>query len=154
MATCPIIQGPWFRQVRGSLKLHCPTSEFRCSQSAHPVTVALTNLHSQIASGFRCAPKAKQDFVLDTDITDFQDEAFQDEDEEGDSDEDDGLESMQDWKRNKPPGFGVGKEYDLSLETKLLDEIERDRKAQAAAKNARKAGGKASKVAKKPGAVW
>ncbi|KAG0569160.1 hypothetical protein KC19_6G069600 [Ceratodon purpureus] len=55
---------------------------------------------------------------------------------------------MEEWMRNRPSGFGVGKEYDLALEEKLLAEIEADRKAQEAAK--RNKGSKGKITPKKP----
>lgn len=42
------------------------------------------------------------------------------------------LQEMGRWLRNKPAGFGEGKDYDTAMEEKLLEEIERDRIAQAA----------------------
>lgn len=50
------------------------------------------------------------------------------------------LVDMEEWMRNRPSGFGVGKEYDLALEEKLLAEIEADKKAREAAKLRAKAG--------------
>lgn len=40
------------------------------------------------------------------------------------------LENMKKWFDNKPRGFGEGKEYDTSVEDKLLEELEQSRKAQ------------------------
>lgn len=71
---------------------------------------------------------------------DFDDE-FLDIDDDGeiegdDDDDEDGfvipLRNMKKWVANKPPGFGEGKEYDTSLEDKLMEEIEQSRKAQLA----------------------
>ncbi|KAJ8758983.1 hypothetical protein K2173_003221 [Erythroxylum novogranatense] len=42
------------------------------------------------------------------------------------------VEKMRKWFANKPRGFGEGKVYDTSVEDKLLEEIERSRRAQAA----------------------
>ncbi|KAG6549656.1 hypothetical protein Mapa_008635 [Marchantia paleacea] len=65
-----------------------------------------------------------------------------DEDDENDEDSDDedaGILDMEEWIKNKPSGFGGGgKEYDTSLEERLLEEIKRDQIAQAAAKAASK----------------
>ncbi|XP_023547227.1 uncharacterized protein LOC111806104 [Cucurbita pepo subsp. pepo] len=62
-----------------------------------------------------------------------------DSDNEFDGDEDlDGdemllpLANMREWLAARPRGFGEGKEYDTSIEEKLLQEIEQSRKAQAA----------------------
>ncbi|KAF9625715.1 hypothetical protein IFM89_026295 [Coptis chinensis] len=60
-----------------------------------------------------------------------------DDDEEDEEDgEEEGmfipLSGMSEWFENKPSGFGVGKEYDTSIEEKLFEELEQSRKAQAA----------------------
>ncbi|OVA11276.1 hypothetical protein BVC80_1583g28 [Macleaya cordata] len=59
-------------------------------------------------------------------------EGFDDDDDE----EEEGMfipfEGMRRWAQNKPPGFGVGKEYDTSIEDKLVEEIEQSRRAQLA----------------------
>ncbi|XP_024376261.1 uncharacterized protein [Physcomitrium patens] len=60
----------------------------------------------------------------------------------------DDVVDMEEWMRNRPAGFGIGKVYDLSLEEKLLAEVEADRKAREAAK-ARKGLGQASQPKKK-----
>lgn len=56
---------------------------------------------------------------------------FQDEEEE----EDEmllPLKNMREWLAAKPRGFGEGREYDTSVEDKLLEEIEQSEAAQAA----------------------
>lgn len=50
-----------------------------------------------------------------------------DDDEEG---VDIPLRDMKEWFEKKPAGFGEGKEYDTSLEDKLVEELEQSRKAQ------------------------
>ncbi|CAM6092569.1 unnamed protein product [Calypogeia fissa] len=56
-------------------------------------------------------------------------------DDDDDDDQEDGevteFADMEEWMRNKPSGFGL-KEYDTSLEDRLLAEIEAEKKAQAA----------------------
>ncbi|CAO2831464.1 unnamed protein product [Amaranthus hypochondriacus] len=64
----------------------------------------------------------------DYDFNDDDDEDFDDDEEvEEDNDEDDELmipvHKMNDWLEKKPKGFGEGKEYDASLEDKILEEI-------------------------------
>lgn len=69
----------------------------------------------------------------DLDVDDFLEDK---EDVDGDDDDDDEviipLRNMKKWLENKPRGFGVDKEYDTSVEDKLMEEIEQSRKAQLA----------------------
>ncbi|CAN6457251.1 unnamed protein product [Victoria cruziana] len=64
------------------------------------------------------------------------DDGFDDFDEEGENEEDDGellpFNKMRRWLETKPQGFGEGKTYDTSVEDRLLQEIEQSRKAQEA----------------------
>ncbi|XP_077237828.1 RNA-binding (RRM/RBD/RNP motifs) family protein [Tasmannia lanceolata] len=58
---------------------------------------------------------------------------FEDDDDDGEEEKEMismPLEEMGRWFRNKPSGFGEGKAYDISIEEKLLEEIEQSRKAQ------------------------
>ncbi|KAL3751008.1 hypothetical protein ACJRO7_011911 [Eucalyptus globulus] len=69
--------------------------------------------------------------------SDDDDEAEEEEDEyEDEEDEDEEMnspfEKMTRWHENRPPGFGVGKVYDTSVEDKLLEEMLHSRVAQAA----------------------
>ncbi|KAI3991698.1 hypothetical protein MKX01_038096 [Papaver californicum] len=62
-------------------------------------------------------------------------EGFIDDEEEEDEDEESiviPFEGMRKWVENKPSGFGLGKEYDTSIEDKLAEEIEQSRRAQLA----------------------
>ncbi|XP_057494835.1 uncharacterized protein LOC130779959 [Actinidia eriantha] len=66
-----------------------------------------------------------------------EDDYEEDEEEEiEDEDEDEEvfipLKNMKKWAKNKPSGFGEGKEYDTSIEDNLLDEMEQSRQAQLA----------------------
>lgn len=70
-------------------------------------------------------------------IEDFDDDDVDVDDFLGDEDEDEDddeviipLRNMKKWLENKPRGFGVDKEYDTSVEDKLMEEIEQSRKAQ------------------------
>lgn len=74
---------------------------------------------------------------FDDDYDDDDDDFLGDEEEvDGDDDDDDEviipLRNMKKWLENKPRGFGVDKEYDTSVEDKLMEEIEQSRKAQLA----------------------
>ncbi|XP_060214368.1 uncharacterized protein LOC132641404 [Lycium barbarum] len=65
---------------------------------------------------------------LDDDVDDFLED-------DGDVDDDEviiPLRNMKKWLENKPSGFGVDKEYDTSVEDKLMEEIEQSKKAQLA----------------------
>ncbi|XP_028801926.1 uncharacterized protein LOC114757108 [Neltuma alba] len=104
------------------------------------------NLNAVYGNGFRvCASKKRgqargvgiaeaDDFDEDGGDSDYDLEDFSDEEDE--DVDDDGVvmpfEQMRKWLKNKPRGFGVGKEYDTSIEDKLLDEIRKSREAQAA----------------------
>lgn len=75
-------------------------------------------------------------FDFDDEFVDLEDDD-DDEFEGGEDDDDDDevivpLKNMKRWVQNKPPGFGEGKEYDTSVEDKLMEEIEQSRKAQLA----------------------
>jgi len=65
---------------------------------------------------------------------DFEDEDFDDEVVDDDEDEDEMLPSdkMDPWMKDRPKGFGEGKVYDTPIEDKLMEEIERSRRAQLA----------------------
>ncbi|XP_015076783.1 uncharacterized protein LOC107020797 [Solanum pennellii] len=75
---------------------------------------------------------------FDDDYDDDDDDFLGDEEDvDGDDDDDDDeviipLRNMKKWLENKPRGFGVDKEYDTSVEDKLMEEIEQSRKAQLA----------------------
>ncbi|KAF8390356.1 hypothetical protein HHK36_024881 [Tetracentron sinense] len=59
----------------------------------------------------------------------------EDEDEDGDEEEDElfvPFGNMKSWLQNKPTGFGEGKDYETSLEDKMLEEMEQSRQAQLA----------------------
>ncbi|KAJ7532718.1 hypothetical protein O6H91_13G016100 [Diphasiastrum complanatum] len=67
-----------------------------------------------------------------------------------DEDELDGpIKDMEFWFKQKPPGFGNDKAYDTSLEEKLLQEIERDKIAQAVVMQKMKGKGRVSLKEKK-----
>ncbi|XP_030448175.1 uncharacterized protein LOC115670908 [Syzygium oleosum] len=71
----------------------------------------------------------------DDDHDDYDDNEEEEEEEDEDEDEEgmySPFEKMTRWHENKPPGFGVGKVYDTSLEDKLLEEMHQSRVAQAA----------------------
>ncbi|XP_059316582.1 uncharacterized protein LOC132067390 [Lycium ferocissimum] len=68
---------------------------------------------------------------LDDDVDDF----LEDDGDVDDVDDDEviiPLRNMKKWLENKPSGFGVDKEYDTSVEDKLMEEIEQSKKAQLA----------------------
>ncbi|XAR65024.1 hypothetical protein NMG60_11008967 [Bertholletia excelsa] len=75
----------------------------------------------------------------------FNDDDDEDEDEDGDDEGFIPLRNMKQWFENKPPGFGEGKEYDTSIEDKLLEEIEQSRQAQLANINKLKSNPEAGK---------
>ncbi|GFY88326.1 hypothetical protein Acr_06g0002660 [Actinidia rufa] len=68
--------------------------------------------------------------------TNFGVSAEDEEEEIEDEDEDEEvfipLKNMKKWAKNKPSGFGEGKEYDTSIEDNLIDEMEQSRQAQLA----------------------
>ncbi|KAF5190570.1 Ribonuclease h protein [Thalictrum thalictroides] len=69
--------------------------------------------------------KSSKSLIEMDDFDEFDDE--EEEDEEGAFIP---LSGMKEWLEKKPRGFGEGKEYDTSLEEKLLEELEQSRKAQ------------------------
>ncbi|KAK4788343.1 hypothetical protein SAY86_019662 [Trapa natans] len=75
----------------------------------------------------------EMDGFYDDDV-DAEDENEEQEEEEEAEDDEMLLPfgKMKKWLDNKPPGFGVGKVYDTSIEDKLLDEILQSQQAQAA----------------------
>ncbi|KAH0675278.1 hypothetical protein KY285_023079 [Solanum tuberosum] len=78
-----------------------------------------------------------EDFDDDYDDDDLDVDDFLGDEEDVDGDDDDDeviipLRNMKKWLENKPRGFGVDKEYDTSVEDKLMEEIEQSRKAQLA----------------------
>ncbi|KAL3337113.1 hypothetical protein AABB24_029659 [Solanum stoloniferum] len=78
-----------------------------------------------------------EDFDDDYDDDDLDVDDFLGDEEDVDGDDDDDeviipLRNMKKWLENKPRGFGVDKEYDISVEDKLMEEIEQSRKAQLA----------------------
>ncbi|CAN6549032.1 unnamed protein product [Malus baccata var. baccata] len=62
---------------------------------------------------------------------DGSDDVFDGEEEDDDEDAFVPFGKMKKWLERKPRGFGEGKEYDISIEEKLLEEIEKSKKAQA-----------------------
>ncbi|GAB2214201.1 hypothetical protein Droror1_Dr00018541 [Drosera rotundifolia] len=64
----------------------------------------------------------------------FDDDVNDDDEEEEEEEEFEGTKygKLKSWMKKKPTGFGEGKEYDTSLEEKLLEEIEQSRIAQLA----------------------
>lgn len=63
----------------------------------------------------------------------------EDEEEVAADDDDDDVEEeivasdeMREWFEKKPKGFGEGKEYDTSIEDKMLEELQQSKRAQAA----------------------
>ncbi|KAM1194306.1 hypothetical protein ACFX15_020615 [Malus domestica] len=62
---------------------------------------------------------------------DGSDDVFGGEEEDDDEDAFVPFGKMKKWLERKPRGFGEGKEYDISIEEKLLEEIEKSKKAQA-----------------------
>ncbi|XP_024537321.1 glutamic acid-rich protein [Selaginella moellendorffii] len=62
-----------------------------------------------------------------------------DDSEEGDFTD---IVDMAEWMKNKPPGFGIGKEYDTALEEEILEEMD---------KGSAGAGEKKKKSSEKPG---
>ncbi|KAL4574123.1 hypothetical protein LXL04_020948 [Taraxacum kok-saghyz] len=124
-----------------SNKSHC--SFFSIQLPKHK----LLSFHAKLSSGFPVFASKTQikgeTSIPKTEIVDFEDEfdeEFEEEDEDEDEDEDEEedeeifvpLKNMKQWTRNKPQGFGEGKEYDTSLEDKLLEELEQSRVAQLA----------------------
>ncbi|KAK6788972.1 hypothetical protein RDI58_012771 [Solanum bulbocastanum] len=78
-----------------------------------------------------------EDFDDDYDDDDLDVDDFLGDEEDVDGDDDDDeviipLRNMKKWLENKPRGFGVDKVYDISVEDKLMEEIEQSRKAQLA----------------------
>ncbi|BBG94124.1 hypothetical protein Prudu_002332 [Prunus dulcis] len=69
------------------------------------------------------------DEELDLDLDGSDDELGGDGDDEEDTFVPFGK--MKKWLEKKPRGFGEGKEYDISIEEKLLEEMEKSRQAQA-----------------------
>lgn len=69
-------------------------------------------------------------------VSDNEFDKFFDEDEDNFQDEDEDeillpLKNTREWHAARPRGFGEGKEYDTSIEDKLLQEMEQSREAQA-----------------------
>lgn len=77
-----------------------------------------------------------EDFDVDDDDLFEEEVDLEEEGEDDDEEEEEGefipLNNMKKWQRNKPRGFGEGKEYDTSVEDKLMEEIEQSRRAQLA----------------------
>ncbi|XP_023762640.1 uncharacterized protein LOC111911089 [Lactuca sativa] len=103
----------------------------------------LLSFHVKLSSGFpvfasKTSIKVETN-IPETENSDFEDEfdeQFEEDDEDEVEDEDEEifvpLKNMRQWTRNKPQGFGEGKEYDTSVEDKLLEELEQSRVAQLA----------------------
>ncbi|KAL0421308.1 UNVERIFIED_CONTAM: hypothetical protein Slati_3153700 [Sesamum latifolium] len=144
--------GKFPTQVQYSTLLHNPISQY-FQFFFKPNFSVSTRLYcgavlGKSRNGLRCnALKTKKngDFSLtevegpDEFEDDFDDEFLDVEDDgefEGDEDDDDDvfvpLQNMEKWLENRPRGFGEGKEYDTSIEDKLMEEIEQSRKAQLA----------------------
>ncbi|KAE9613415.1 hypothetical protein Lal_00015885 [Lupinus albus] len=76
---------------------------------------------------------------VDTEVSDeyeeveVEEEGDDDDDVDGDVDGDEmlPLDQMRKWFDKKPKGFGEGKEYDTSVEDKLLEELQKSKEAQA-----------------------
>ncbi|KAG8366195.1 hypothetical protein BUALT_Bualt17G0051300 [Buddleja alternifolia] len=94
------------------------------------------SVHGKLRTGlFSNALKTKKKggfSVSEMDGPDEFDDEFDgsDYDDDGDDEVIVPLKNMKEWIENRPRGFGEGKEYDTSIEDKLMEEIEESRKAQ------------------------
>ncbi|KAJ9187614.1 hypothetical protein P3X46_003044 [Hevea brasiliensis] len=121
-------------------KNSCFLSSPLLSQRTHFSFCSLLGKRDDILCGNEIKKQRKGGTALmemsDLDGVDEMDDELDDFDDENEDVEDEEMflpfGKMKKWLENKPRGFGEGKVYDTSIEDKMLEEMERSRKAQAA----------------------
>ncbi|PIA62188.1 hypothetical protein AQUCO_00200293v1 [Aquilegia coerulea] len=104
-----------------------PNKTHKTNSNACSNVLFLQGRNGVFVSALKKQKKGSNSLIEMDDFDDFDDDDEEDEDEEGEFIP---LANMKEWLEKKPRGFGEGKEYDTSLEEKLLEELEQSRKAQ------------------------